>query len=177
MADARPCSSGDRAPDSGSGCRPFESGQGHFGAVAQWQGVPFATGRSRVRIPPAPRHAACRRVEAQTFRGTTSRQDGAPPAMEYADSGLPPAVRETAGPAGPSTGRPVRMWCSGSTPASQAGDRGFESRHPLYPGALVFDVFHPPIPCRGPRRRTDARRGPPIRAVRPFSSAVRTADF
>lgn len=71
----------------------------------------------------------------------------------------------------------MRMWCSGSTPASQAGDRGFESRHPLYPGALVFDVFHPPIPCRGPRRRTDARRGPPIRAVRPFSSAVRTADF
>ena len=29
----------------------------------------------------------------------------------------------------------------------------------------------------GSRRRTDARRGPPIRAVRPFSSAVRTADF
>lgn len=79
MADARPCSSGDRAPDSGSGCRPFESGQGHFGAVAQWQGVPSATGRSRVRTPPAPRHAACRRVQAQTFRGTTSRQDGAPP--------------------------------------------------------------------------------------------------
>lgn len=79
MADARPCSSGDRAPDSGSGCRPFESGQGRFGAVAQWQGVPSATGRSRVRTPPAPRHAACRRMQAQTFRGTTSRQDGAPP--------------------------------------------------------------------------------------------------
>ena len=79
MADARPCSSADRAPDSGSGRRPFESGQGHFGAVAQWQGVPSATGRSRVRTPPAPRHAACRRVEARTFRGTTSRQDGAPP--------------------------------------------------------------------------------------------------
>ena len=71
----------------------------------------------------------------------------------------------------------TRMWCSGSTPASQAGNRGFEPRHPLYPGALVFDVFHPPIPCRGSRRRTGARRGPPIRAVRPFSSAVRTADF
>lgn len=27
----------------------------------------------------------------------------------------------------------MRMWCSGSTPASQAGDRGFEPRHPLYP--------------------------------------------
>lgn len=27
----------------------------------------------------------------------------------------------------------TRMWCSGSTPASQAGDRGFEPRHPLYP--------------------------------------------
>lgn len=25
------------------------------------------------------------------------------------------------------------MWCSGSTPASQAGDRGFEPRHPLHP--------------------------------------------
>ena len=41
------------------------------------------------------------------------------PGMEYADSGLPPAA--------------TRMWCSGSTPASQAGDRGFEPRHPLYP--------------------------------------------
>lgn len=173
MADARPCSSGDRAPDSGSGCRPFESGQGHFGAVAQWQGVPFATGRSRVRIPPAPRHAACRRVEAQTFRGTTSRQDGAPPAMEYADSGLPPAVRETAGPAGPSTGRPVRMWCSGSTPASQAGDRGFESRHPLYPGALVFDVFHPPIPCRGPG---DARTPGAGRQYAPYAPLVQRSE-
>lgn len=28
----------------------------------------------------------------------------------------------------------MRMWCSGSTPASQAGNRGFEPRHPLYPG-------------------------------------------
>lgn len=27
----------------------------------------------------------------------------------------------------------MRMWCSGSTPASQAGNRGFEPRHPLYP--------------------------------------------
>lgn len=27
----------------------------------------------------------------------------------------------------------MRMWCSGSTPASQAGDRGFEPRHPLHP--------------------------------------------
>lgn len=27
----------------------------------------------------------------------------------------------------------MRMWCSGSMPASQAGDRGFEPRHPLYP--------------------------------------------
>ena len=27
----------------------------------------------------------------------------------------------------------TRMWCSGSTPASQAGDRGFEPRHPLHP--------------------------------------------
>lgn len=190
MADARPCSSGDRAPDSGSGCRPFESGQGHFGAVAQWQGVPSATGRSRVRIPPAPRHAACRRVEAQTFRGTTSCQDGAPPRWntQTAASRRPRArrrgrpARERAGPISRGSWDRIpspatRMWCSGSTPASQAGDRGFESRHPLYPGALVFDVFHPPIPCRGPRRRTDARRGPPIRAVRPFSSAVRTADF
>ena len=40
-------------------------------------------------------------------------------AMEHADSGLPPAA--------------TRMWCSGSTPASQAGDRGFEPRHPLHP--------------------------------------------
>lgn len=41
----------------------------------------------------------------------------------------PPAGRARDGGAG----RPVRMWCSGSTPASQAGDRGFEPRHPLYP--------------------------------------------
>lgn len=27
----------------------------------------------------------------------------------------------------------TRMWCSGSTPASQAGNRGFEPRHPLHP--------------------------------------------
>lgn len=27
----------------------------------------------------------------------------------------------------------MRMWCSGSTPASQAGNRGFEPRHPLHP--------------------------------------------
>ena len=27
----------------------------------------------------------------------------------------------------------MRMWCSGSTPASQAGNRGFGPRHPLYP--------------------------------------------
>lgn len=72
------------------------------------------------------------RVSADIPRNdVTSRRRA--PAMEYADSGLPPAARETAGPAGPSTGRPVRMWCSGSTPASQAGDRGFEPRHPLYP--------------------------------------------
>lgn len=44
-----------------------------------------------------------------------------PPGMEYADGG----------PAGPSPA--TRMWCSGSTPASQAGDRGFEPRHPLHP--------------------------------------------
>lgn len=131
-ADARPCSSGDRAPDSGSGCRPFESGQGHFGAVAQWQGVPFATGRSRVRIPPAPRHAACRRVEAQTFRGTTSRQDGAPPAMEYADSGLPPAVRETAGPAGPSTGRPHKPGVMGPDPVPRDADV-VQRQHACFP--------------------------------------------
>lgn len=72
------------------------------------------------------------RVSADIPRNdVTSRRRA--PAMGYADSGLPPAARETAGPAGPSAGRPVRMWCSGSTPASQAGDRGFEPRHPLYP--------------------------------------------
>ena len=27
----------------------------------------------------------------------------------------------------------TRMWCSGSTPASQAGNRGFGPRHPLHP--------------------------------------------
>lgn len=69
------------------------------------------------------------RVSADIPRNdVTSRRRA--PAMGYADSGLPPAARETAGPAGPSAGRPVRMWCSGSTPASQAGDRGFEPRHP-----------------------------------------------
>lgn len=72
------------------------------------------------------------RVSADIPRNdVTSRRRA--PAMGYADSGLLPAARETAGPAGPSAGRPVRMWCSGSTPASQAGDRGFEPRHPLYP--------------------------------------------
>lgn len=105
MADARPCSSGDRAPDSGSGCRPFESGQGRFGAVAQWQGVPSATGRSRVRTPPAPRHAACRRVEAQTFRGTTSRQDGAPPRWDtQTAASRRPRARRRGRPARPRAG-------------------------------------------------------------------------
>ena len=44
------------------------------------------------------------------------------PVMEYA--------RRRGRPARPPA---TRMWCSGSTPASQAGDRGFEPRHPLYP--------------------------------------------
>lgn len=168
MADARPCSSGDRAPDSGSGCRPFESGQGHFGAVAQWQGVPSATGRSRVRTPPAPRHAACPpRASADIPRNdVTSRRRA--PAMEHARQ-RPPAGRARDGGAG----RPVRMWCSGSTPASQAGDRGFESRHPLYPGALVFDVFHPPIPCRGPG---DARTPGTGRQYAPYAPLVQRSE-
>ena len=117
----------DRASDHGSGGCRFESCQGHFGAVAQWQGVPSATGRSRVRTPPAPRHAACRRVEAQTAasRRPRARRRGRP-------------ARPRAGPISRGSWDRIpspatRMWCSGSTPASQAGDRGFEPRHPLYP--------------------------------------------
>lgn len=89
-ADARPCSSiGFRALVYATRGCGFESCQGHFGAVAQWQGVPSATGRSRVRTPPAPRHAACRRVQAQTFRETTSCQDGAPPEWNTQTAGRP----------------------------------------------------------------------------------------
>lgn len=86
--DARPCSSiGFGALVYATRGCGFESCQGRFGAVAQWQGVPSATGRSRVRTPPAPRHAACRRVQARTFRGTTSCQDGAPPEWNTRDGG------------------------------------------------------------------------------------------
>ena len=71
-----PVAQWNRAPPSGGGRRRFESGRGHqrrnaatrmtpfpagsriggdrHGAVAQRQRIPFATGRSRVRIPPAP---------------------------------------------------------------------------------------------------------------------------
>lgn len=77
------------------------------------------------------RHAAaCKRRHSEERRHvkTARPRDGIrrqrPPAGRARDGGAGRPVR---------TGRPVRMWCSGSTPASQAGDRGFEPRHPLYP--------------------------------------------
>lgn len=189
MADARPCSSADRAPDSGSGCR-VRIGSGALRGRRPMAGRPVRNGKVAGSNPAGSTTCGMPpRGSADIPRNDVTSRRRAPPRWntQTAASRRPRARRREAGP---STGRPhkpgvmgpdpapaTRMWCSGSTPASQAGDRGFESRHPLYPGALVFDVFHPPIPCRGPRRRTDARRGPPIRAVRPFSSAVRTADF
>ena len=108
--DARPCSSiGFGALVYGTrGCR-FESRQGHFGAVAQWQGVPSATGRSRVptrRLHDMRHAAACKRRHSEERRHvkTARPRDG---------------IRETA-----ASRRRDADVCSGSTPASQAGDRG-----------------------------------------------------
>ena len=62
------------------------------------------------------------------------------PAMEYADSGLPPAARETAGPAGPSTGRPHKPRVMGPDPVPRDAD--------------VVQWQHACFPSRRPRVRT-----------------------
>ena len=67
----------------------------------------------------------------------------------------------------------TRMWCSGSTPASQAGDRGFEPRHPLYPGALVFDVSIPRFRAGGPG---DARAPGAGRQYAPYAPLVQRSE-
>ena len=54
------------------------------------------------------------------------------PAMEYADSGLPPAARETAGPAGPSTGRPHKPGVMGPDPVPRDADV-VQRQHACFP--------------------------------------------
>lgn len=62
------------------------------------------------------------------------------PVMEHADSGLPPAARETAGPAGPSTGRPHKPRVMGPDPVPRDAD--------------VVQWQHACFPSRRPRVRT-----------------------
>lgn len=69
-----------------------------------------------------------RRHPSPIRRASPGRSLGSQPSLfRLADNTSPPcdvSEKSTA----------MRMWCSGSTPASQAGNRGFEPRHPLYPG-------------------------------------------
>lgn len=69
-----------------------------------------------------------RRYPSPIRRASPGRSLGSQPSLfRLADYTSPPcdvSEKSTA----------MRMWCSGSTPASQAGNRGFEPRHPLYPG-------------------------------------------
>ena len=68
-----------------------------------------------------------RRHPSPIRRASPGRSLGSQPSLfRLADNTSPPcdvSEKSTA----------MRMWCSGSTPASQAGNRGFEPRHPLYP--------------------------------------------
>ena len=83
------------------------------------------------------RHAAaCKRRHSEERRHVKTAR----PAMEYADSGLPPAARETAGPAGPSTGRPHKPRVMGPDPVPRDAD--------------VVQWQHACFPSRRPRVRT-----------------------
>ena len=90
------------------------------------------------------RHAAaCKRRHSEERRHVKTARP--PPSRAQTAASRRPRARRRGRPARPRAG-PIsrgswdripspatRMWCSGSTPASQAGDRGFEPRHPLYP--------------------------------------------
>ena len=86
------------------------------------------------------------------------------PAMEYADSGLPPAARETAGPAGPSTGRPHKPRVMGPDPVPRDAD--------------VVQWQHACFPSRRPRVRTpsSAPSGKPRQWIR-SNNGTRSRPF
>lgn len=78
-----------------------------------------------------------RRYPSPIRRASPGRSLGSQPSLfRLADYTSPPcdvSEKSTA----------MRMWCSGSTPASQAGNRGFEPRHPLYPEKNQNNGFDP----------------------------------
>lgn len=148
---------------------PFPAGPriggDRHGAVAQRQRIPFATGRSRVRIPPAPPDGSSRGAPDKAPVRTDShhalesdgrdRQGpdgpvvaqpprkrqvaGSNPARGSREASATPAVRRTGRPGARRHGRlPLRRWCNGKHGGLQNRRSGFESRPACDAAILLF---------------------------------------
>lgn len=143
---------------------PSRIGKDRHGAVAQRQRIPFATGRSRVRIPPAPPDGSSRgapdkapvRTDShhaleKAMGGTVTprflpRAGGgvsrSPVRIRLGALGRRPrrlAVRRTRRPGARRHGRlPLRRWCNGKHGGLQNRRSGFESRPACDAAILLF---------------------------------------
>lgn len=149
---------------------PFPAGPriggDRHGAVAQRQRIPFATGRSRVRIPPAPPDGSSRgapdkapvrtdshhalekamggTVKAPMAQWQRSRlvSGRSPVRIRLGALGRRPrrlAVRRTGRPGARRHGRlPLRRWCNGKHGGLQNRRSGFESRPACDAAILLF---------------------------------------
>lgn len=143
---------------------PSRIGKGRHGAVAQRQRIPFATGRSRVRIPPAPPDDSSRGAPDKapvrnrlSMHETSDGRDrhapissprgrgcfqvaGSNPARGSWEASIASSVRRIGRPGARRHGRPpLRRWCNGKHGGLQNRRSGFESRPACDATILLFD--------------------------------------